>query len=359
MLLDPGDWSLVQSSDRVLAELSDELARHASPETHAAVIELATDVNTDVAGIAAQLASLRGWLSEELAVMGLAAAASGTHPSTVWRQTAVSGGDRYRRLSESMRVLALREPTMALHVHVGVPEPEDAIKLLNGLRRNIPVLLALSGNSPFWQGRDTGFDSSRTFIFQAFPRTGIPPFFAGYADYVEAVDALIAPQAVSDPSYLWWDVRLQPALGTVEVRVMDAQSTVPEVAALVALIQSLSRLELEGESSLAVLGAEALAENRFLAARDGMHGRLIDQSARSMIPVGETLSALLGACRPHARALGCADALDGVRSLETANGADRQRALAAGDRSLDDLVARLAGRFLAPHRLAAAAAQPT
>jgi YbdK family carboxylate-amine ligase len=173
--------------------------------------------------------------------MGLTAAA-GTHPLTVWEETRVSGAGRYRDLDDSLRVLARREPTMALHVHVGVPAPEDAVRVLNGLRRWLPVLLALSGNSPFWQGRDTGFASARTLIFQAFPRAGPPRWFSGYADYVDAVDALITSGAVPDPSFVWWDARLQPALGTVEVRVMDAQSTMREVAPLVALVQSLERV---------------------------------------------------------------------------------------------------------------------
>jgi glutamate---cysteine ligase / carboxylate-amine ligase len=185
--------------------------------------------------------------------MGLTVAVSGTHPMTVWQETAVSHAERYRQLDDSMRVLARREPTMALHVHVGVPDPEDAVR--NGLRRRAPVLLALSAGSPFWQGRDCGFASTRTVIFQAFPRTGLPPFFAGYADYVEALDALFASGALPDPTFLWWDVRLQPALGTVEVRVMDAQSRVSEGTPLVALIQSLARLELEGDSSNVVPGA--------------------------------------------------------------------------------------------------------
>ena len=138
--------------------------------------------------------------------MGLSAAVAG-HPSAdVREETEVSGAARYRMLDESLRVLARREPTMALHVHVGVPAPEDAIRPLNGLRRIAPVLLALSANSPFWQGRDSGFASARTVIFQAFPRTGLPRFFADYGDYVEAVDALIAPGAIPDPSFLWWDV---------------------------------------------------------------------------------------------------------------------------------------------------------
>ena len=188
----------------------------------------------------------------------------------------VSGAARYRLLGDSLRSLARREPTMALHVHVGVPQPEDAIRLLNGLRRSVPVLLALSANSPFWQGRDGGFHSMRTVIFQAFPRTGPPRSFAGYADYVDALDAVIGAGAVPDPNFFWWDVRPQPKLGTVEVRVMDAQSTLADVTPLVALIQSLSRLELEGDPPQPAPNAEVLAENRFLAARDGMAARLIE-----------------------------------------------------------------------------------
>ena len=234
---------------------------------------------------------------------------------------------------------------MALHVHVGVPDPEDAVRLLNGLRRHVPVLLALSANSPFWQGRDCGFASTRTVIFQAFPRTGLPPYFAGYADYVEALDALFASGALPDPTYLWWDVRLQPALGTVEVRVMDAQTRVSEVTPLVALIQSLARLELEGDASKAVPGAAVLAENRFLAARDGMDARVIDPAAGGLIPIRGLLGSMLADCRPHALALGCADALDKVPGLAAANGADRQRAIAAGHRRLESLVASLAQQF--------------
>ena len=213
---------------------------------------------------------------------------------------------------------------MALHVHVGVPAPENAVRLLNGLRRNIPVLLPLSANSTFWLGHESGFASTRTVIFQAFPRSGRPRFFADYADYVGTVNELTASAAIPDPSFLWWDVRLQPVLGTVEVRVVDAQSRVQEVTPLVALIQSLARLELEGEPSSLVPSPEALAENRFLGARDRMDARLIDRAARRLIPVREMLDALLADCQPHAVALGCAGALDRVKRLAAANGADRQ-----------------------------------
>jgi carboxylate-amine ligase len=348
MLLEPADWSLAQSGDDVLARLSSELSAHTFPETHAAVVELATGIHPDLNGVVAELTSLRNRLLRELDAMGLTVAAAGTHPLTVREETEVSGATRYRQLDDSLRVLARREPTMALHVHVGVPAPEDAIRLLNGLRRNIPVLLALSANSPFWQGRDSGFASARTVIFQAFPRSGPPRLFADYADYVEAVDALITSGAINDPSFLWWDVRLQPALGTVEVRVMDAQSRVREVTPLVALIQSLARFELEGEPPSVLPSVEVLAENRFLAARDGMDARLIDPAARCLISVREMLDSLLADCRPHALALGCADALDRVRRLAAANGAERQRRFVAHKRRLDELVASLADQFPAP-----------
>jgi glutamate---cysteine ligase / carboxylate-amine ligase len=264
---------------------------------------------------------------------------------TVWAETEVSDAARYQALGNSLRVLARREPTMALHVHIGVPGPEDAIRLLNGLRRHIPLLIALSANSPYWQGRDTGFASSRMAIFRAFPRTGLPRCFASYADYVETIDAFIASGAVPDPSFFWWDVRLQPALGTVEVRAMDAQSTVAAVAPLVALTQSLARLEIERDIIPPTPSAEVLAENCFLAARDGMEARLIDPWSRSLLPVREELESLVAECQPHALALGCSAALDRVRRLAVATGADRQRFLASQG-TLEQLVQSLARRFL-------------
>ncbi len=306
MLLDPTDWSLAQSSDRVLEQLSDGLSARAFPETHAAVIELATGIHSDVHGVVAELASLRNQLAYELGEMGLSVAAAGTHPLTVGAETEVSS------------------------------------------RRHLPVLLALSANSPFWRGRDSGFASARTLIFQAFPRAGLPPCFADYADYVKSIDPLIAYGAIPDPSFLWWDVRLQPALGTVEVRVMDAQSQTRDVTPLVALIQSLACLELEEAPPSVVPSPEVLAENRFLAARDGMDARLIDAEAGCLVPLREALDSLLTDCREAAVRLGCGGVLDRVQHLADTNGAERQRRFVTLNPRLDHLVISLAARFLAP-----------
>jgi glutamate---cysteine ligase / carboxylate-amine ligase len=355
LLLDASNRSLAQSSESVLARLSGELSGHTSPETHASVIELTTGIHVDVAGAVEQLRELRSRLADELRAMGLSPASAGTYPLRFAADTQVTGSGRYGLVADSMRALARRDPTLALHVHVGVPDPEDAIRVLNAVRRTIPLLVALSANSPFCQGDDSGFASLRTMLFQVFPRTGTARQFDGYADYVGAVDALIASGALPDPSFLWWDARLQPALGTVEIRVMDAQTTLADSAALIALIQALARLELEGEPIDNAAGPEVLAENRFLAARDGLDARLIDPARRQLVPVRELVDALLARCRAHADTVGSVE-LDRVSRLVAANGADRQRTWARGQ-GLAGLVSRLTQRFAAPNRKPVASAR--
>jgi glutamate---cysteine ligase / carboxylate-amine ligase len=349
MLLDPSDFALVQSGEKVLRRLSGALRPRTAPETHAAVIELNTGVHADVPGSVAELSALRGQLHRELRALGLTAASAGAYPLAYSGETRVSGSGRSGMVADSMRMLVRREPTLALHVHIGVPDPEDAIRVLNGLRTAVPVLVALSANSPFSRGRDTGFASARTVIFQGFPRTGTARRFADYGDYVAAIDALIASGALPDPSFLWWDVRLQPTLGTVEVRVMDAQSTVADSAAIIALVQSLARLTLESEPAGDGVGAEVLAENRFLAARDGLDARLIAPPERRLVPARVQLNDLVARCRAHAGALGCEYELDQVGRIAVANGAECQRARARVG-GLVELVKALSELFPVPSR---------
>jgi carboxylate-amine ligase len=346
MLLDPADWSLSNAADTVLRELPPELAAHVAGETHASVLELATGIHTSVGGAASELRALRDDLAGELDRLGLRAASAGTHPAAVWQDTAISSRPRYQLVYGSMRELARREPTLALHVHVGVATPAEAIRLANRLRGHVPLLLALSANSPFWHGRRSGLASARTPLFQAFPRTGVPRRFRNYRDYVQSVDLLIRAGAIPEPTFLWWDVRPQPRFGTVEVRVMDAQTTVPDSAALAALVQSVARLELEqGFAGAALLDSpEAIDENRFLAARDGMDARFIEPDRGSLVAAAEQLEALLRACEPHARMLGCAGELASVRFLAAENGAARQLSLAR-EGGLGDVVAGLAAAF--------------
>jgi glutamate---cysteine ligase / carboxylate-amine ligase len=317
MLLDPADWSLAQRSDDVLPQLPPGLAQHVSAETHQGALELSTDPHATVGEAIGQIARLRAWLAAELADQGLAVAAAGTHPSALWTETRVSPASRYQVILRTMADLARREPTFALHVHIGVEDPERAIELLNRLRAHLPLLLALSANSPYWQGRATGLASTRTSVFGAFPRTGLPRRFASYDDWVQTVDLLLRCGAFPEPTFLWWDVRPQPALGTVEVRVMDAQTDVGATAALCALVQAVARLEIEeGHASHRLVAAEELlAENRFLAARDGIEADLLDPAAELRRPARALLRAVLDAARPHADDLGCRAELETVARL--------------------------------------------
>jgi len=347
MLLDPSDWALASEADAVMSGLTGELASHASTETHGSALELRTDPHATVASGVAQLEDLRGDLARELAPLDLRAAVAGLHPFTLWQDTKISEGDRYRFLYGSMRELARREPTFALHVHVAVPDPESAVRAINRLRSHLPLLLALSANSPFWQGRETGLASARTPLFQAFPRVGIPRAFLDYADYVSTIDLLLRCEAFPEPTFLWWDARLQPRFGTIEVRIMDAQTTVADSAALTALVQCLVRLEAtEGSGADPLFDLpEVLAENRFLAARDGAEASLIDARLGRRAPVPEVLDAVLERCKPHAEDLGCVEQLELTRNLAATPRPKRQLDLARGPDKLPGLVEALSALF--------------
>jgi glutamate---cysteine ligase / carboxylate-amine ligase len=347
MLLDPADWSLTERGDEVLAHAGERLAGRCAAETHEAALELRTAPHATVREAISEMRELRTLLARDLSQLGMAAASCGTHPGPLAEPTRVSPSSRYQVIHRTMRGLARREPTFALHVHVGVPDSASAIRVLNQLRAHMPLLLALSTSSPFLRGRSTGLASNRTIVFQGFPRTGIPRRFDDYADWVRTVDVLVRSGAIPEPTFLWWDIRPQPRLGTVEIRVMDAQPRLAATAALVALVQALARLELEsGYASRDLVEAgEVLAENRFIAARDGTAAELIDPATARRIPVARLTEKLLVAARPHAVALGSLEELDSVRMLGLTPEPSRQEHLAALA-GIPAVVEDLAARFV-------------
>lgn len=347
MLLDPRTWALAHRIDELLPRLPAETQEKVSAETHGSAFEVQTGVAATVADAVSELRALRRQLERTLGTLGLRAAVSGTHPFAIWQEIAVSGGERYQFVYGSMRELARREPTFALHVHVGIPDPETAIRVSDRIRTHLPVLLALSANSPFWQGRDSGLASARTPLFQAFPRVGIPRAFGDYSSYVETVDLLIRTEAVPESTFLWWDVRPQPALGTVEIRIMDAQTRCGDTAALVAFAAAIVKLEAEEgyATETAIASQEVIAENRFLAARDGVDAALIDPDREVRVPVARLVPDLLDACRGHAEEIGCDAELSGVVDLLADPPAKRQLETARNAPSLGRLVERLADRF--------------
>jgi carboxylate-amine ligase len=347
MLLEPRTGAPAWRSKDVLVKLAPDLARFVHAETHACALELATDPHPTVGEAIDQLGALRARLARSVRGAGMGVAVAGTHPLARSDDTQVSTGARYRELHSSLRGLARREPTFALHVHTAVPDADLALRAFNALRAHLPVLLAVAANSPFLRGRDSGFASARTPVFQAFPRAGLPRAFPDYPSYAHAVDTLVVSHAIPEPTFIWWDVRLQPRLGTVEVRVMDAQTRLVDTAALAALVQCLVRLEaLEGFAEPELIDSpEVLEENRFLAARDGIDAALLDPRGRGRPTASARLAALVEVCRPHAEELGCKRELGLVAGLAADPGATRQRAAAREPGGMPALMGMLQREF--------------
>jgi glutamate---cysteine ligase / carboxylate-amine ligase len=228
-------------------------------------------------------------------------------------------------LAEQLRGLLRRTPTAAVHVHVAMPDAETAIRACNGLRDHLPALGALAANSPFWFGTDSGMASARAPLFRGYRGAEVPRAFASYDDYAETIAATVAAGELTDYTFLYWDLRPHPKLGTVEVRAMDGQSALWTEAALAALVHALAAREAQAPPRASWTPREAIVEASFAAHRDGLDARLpLDGSVR---PAREVVRATLDLARPFAREAGSEDALEGIeRILADGNGADRQRA---------------------------------
>ena len=333
LLVDPGTHALADVSERVLAaiELPDGRAAH---EAFASEIELRSPVCSDAGEAALALAQARG----AARAAGATLMAVGLHPAAEWGAVRLTDMERYRMLDGTMRSLIRRTPECALHVHVGAPDPEGAIAILNGVREHLPLLQALGANSPYWFGADSGLASARFSLVRSYPRRGVPRFFSGWDEYAETVRATGAAGDFDDYTWIWWDARAHPRLGTVEVREVDVQPSLDDAAALAALVHGVAARALE---SPPVEGSptEAIAESSFRASRDGLAATILHRG--SLRPVPDVARAVVEEVAGHAREAGSADALGGVeRILREGGGAARQRA-AAQRGGMSELLAQL------------------
>ena len=266
------------------------------------MLEIATHPHPDTRAAGEELRTLRRAVAEAAGRRDLLIGSAGTHPFAMWEDQRVSSHPRYRELIAALRFVARQEIIFGLHVHVGLDDADKAIHVANGMRVHVPILFALAANSPFWRADETGFASTRMPIFRAFPRVGIPPYYEDWADYERRIGFMVDSGVIEDYTFLWYDVRPHPNFGTVEVRAMDAQTRVEHTLALAALIQAMVK-ELaehyEAGKQLARYPYEMLDENKWLAARHGMEGELVDLPERRLIPAKDLARRLL---RPAARA---------------------------------------------------------
>jgi len=340
-LVDPASGRL-HNGDAALFERIEEPARgQIEREVHSCMVELITDVCADVPDAIEVLAGLR----RAVLAAGVGIVGSGTHPTAEEGDAEFTGKDRYRLIHELLGD-ALATPVSALHVHVGMPDAQTAIRVFNGLRRHVPLLEALGANSPFRHGRDTGLASAREITLRAWPRSGAPRAMADYADFAASTRRLTEVAGVPDYTFHWWKLRPHPRLGTVELRALDVQPGLPQTAGLVAAVHALARHEAECEP---VPGPppEILEEASFRAARAGVGATLPDASGH-LRPVTELLEETVELVRPSARALGCEDQLTGLFDLLTyGGGAGLQRDASGDGGDTDAVLSMLLGRAVA------------
>ena len=279
MLVSADGYGLVSEIEVLLSKLEGgELADRVHPELTESTAEIATGICTGVDDALRELTELRRGLASTLLPLGMRLAAAGTHPFSLAEDQRITRRDRYRHLVEQLQYVARRELVFGMHIHVAVPDPDTCMKVMEGVLIELPILLALSSNSPFWRGEVTGLASTRTAVFAGFPRSGLPPRFDSYDDYAETVGWLEGTGAIVDYTRLWWDVRPHPRLGTLEVRVMDVQFDLEYAMALTAYVQALVAqliADIEDGNPAQPFHRLLVAENKWLAARYWLEAPLI------------------------------------------------------------------------------------
>lgn len=332
---------LLVGPDNRLADQGAEVAREAEPddgeitgELFQAMLESRSKISRSAGEAMDALRSVRGELVESGArIMGV-----GVHPDAQPGEAGIRQTQRYTQIEHALQGV-LRTPICGQHIHVGMPDEQTAVRAYNGIRTHIPLINALAANSPFWFGEDSGLASARTVIFRSYPRAAMAPEFRDFAHFAKVTREVCAAAGLRDPTHIWWDARIHPALGTIEVRAADAQFDLRAAAALSALVHCLVRIEAERDQS-DIPSREALAESSFQATRHGLDANLLNRSARP-VPARELGLECLEAAASVAGELGCQPELDYVATLlEGGSGADRQLRVHA-ERGMDGLLAFL------------------
>jgi carboxylate-amine ligase len=329
-ILDGDSFGLVSRIADMLAELPRPRREgRVKEELLQSFLELATGVADSVDTAVSELGDLRRRARDAADHSGSVIAAAGTHPFSRYEEQEVTPRQRYAEFMQAVRWLGERQVVFGLHVHVGLESGDTAVACSNALRTHLPELLALSANSPFWQGRETGLSSTRIKVFDGVLRSGLPPAFPSFAAYERVVDRGRRTNAFPDPTHIWWDIRPHPKLGTLEVRICDAQTRLADVGPIAALVQSLVATFADAVDRGAPPPVEDLTlieESKWRAARDGLSATLIDLGTDEERPAVELIRALVERCEPAARRLGCAGTLAQVEALlERGCGADEQR----------------------------------
>lgn len=326
-LIDPETRDL-RSHVQHLIDDEHTLADQLKPELHQSVIEVGTNICRDIKEARQEVVRLRSDLAKLARRNGLTIAAAGTHPFAHWQDQAITQNPRYQEIVEDLQQVARANLIFGLHVHVGMEDRELAIHIMNAVRYFLPHIFALSTNSPFWQGKNTGFKSYRSKVFERFPRTGIPDHFQSLSEYENYIQLLIKTRCIDNAKKIWWDIRMHPFFNTLEFRICDVPMRVDETIALAALIQAVTAKLyklIKQNLGFRLYRRLLLNENKWRAARHGIKGKLIDFGKKEEVECVALIHELLAFIDDVVDELGSREEIDHIHHiLRTGTGADRQ-----------------------------------
>ena len=349
-VVDPQTRELRSYITQILERGQVILREQIKPEMHQSIVEVGTQPCRTIQQARAEVVRLRGTVAALAAQHNLRIVAAGTHPISSWMNQEITPFERYKGVVEEMQELALRLLIFGMHVHVGMPDNETTIQVMNVVRYFLPHVLALSTSSPFWMGRNTGFKSYRSSIFSNFPRTGIPSSFTSYAEFENYINLLIKTKSIDNAKKIWWDVRPHPTFGTLEFRVCDIATRVDECIALAALLQAIVvkvYSMFEQNTTFRVYRRPLINENKWRAQRYGLEGKLIDFGKRDEVDAKVLMHELVAFVDDVVDELGSRKDVEYIlKIVEGGSSADRQLAIFKQTNDLKDVVDNLIAETL-------------
>ncbi|HYF63390.1 MAG TPA: carboxylate-amine ligase [Herpetosiphonaceae bacterium] len=344
-IIDPETRELKSYITQIIDEGQLVLREQMKPEMHQSIVEVGTHVCRTTGEARAEILRLRGAIGSLAASKGLRIAASGTHPFSSWQKQDITPHERYFGVVKEMQEAARRLLIFGMHVHVGMPDNETCVEIMNVARYFMPHLLCLSTSSPFWMGRNTGFQSYRSIIFTNFPRTGIPDVYGSYSEFEQYVNLLIQTKSIDNGKKIWWDLRPHPMFGTLEVRVCDIATKVDEAMMLAAFIQAIFvkiHTLFRSNQTFRIYNRSLINENKWRAARYGLEGNLIDFGKREEFPARDLMLELREFVEDVVDDLGSRSEVDYIHTvLKEGTSAERQLRTYAETGDLKDVVDQL------------------
>ena len=323
------------------------MAERVKPEMHQSVVEIGTGVCQNIQEAREEILSIRRQIIQLARENGLRLAAGGTHPFALWSKQEIYPDERYRVIVEDLKMVARANLIFGLHIHIGVEDRETAIQLMNSARYFLPHILALSANSPFWLGMETGLRSYRCKVFDKFPRTNIPDIYQSWSEFENYVNLLIRTNCIDNAKKIWWDIRPHPHFPTLEFRICDMPMRLDETIAIAALCQAvIGKLYQLHERNLSFrhYNRSLIMENKWRAARYGLDGKMIDFGKQTEVPARELIGEILDFVGDVVEELGSQKEIAYIRTiLENGSGADRQLRVFNETRDLKQVVDYMIG----------------